>query len=72
MAKQKIDCGQYRIEFDKTYKNAITIIDTKNRKCIQIDDSTNEQIISLHTIGIHEDKDPFIYMCKQGTQKRIV
>lgn len=72
MAIKKINCGQYRIEFDKKYHNAITIIDTKNNKCIQIDDSTSEQIISLYTIGIYYDKESFIYMCKQGSQKRIV
>lgn len=42
MAIEKIDCGQYVVQFNKKHKNVLWIKDIKNNKTIYIDDSTLE------------------------------
>ena len=70
MSIEKTKCGQYIVQFNKKHKNVLWIKDTKNNKTIYIDDSTLEQLIFIHEIGIYDDNnDGLIYACEQGTQK---
>ena len=69
MSIEKTKCGQYIVQFNKKHKNVLWIKDTKNNKQIYIDDSTLEQLIFIHEIGIYSDNDDgLIYACEQGTQ----
>ena len=70
MSIEKTKRGQYIVHFNKKQKNVLWIKDTKNNKQISIDDSTLEQLIFVHEIGIYDDnQNGLIYACEQGTQK---
>ena len=70
MKIKKMNFGQYIVHFNKKQKNVLWIKDTKNNKQISIDDSTLEQLIFVHEIGIYDDnQNGLIYACEQGTQK---
>mgnify|MGYP003113518684 CR=1 FL=1 len=58
----KYQYGNYKVTF--TSENSIEIDDIKNNKTIFIDNSTDEQIVSVEGDHVHK--------CKQGTNDRII